>query len=367
MRLLALTFVLLGTLSVAESSSLSLSPRDEMMRRLSGQGPSENYNDELEQCDEDCEKYEKVAKFFVDKLAENTVACKWGGKTCSAMVSTTAVAACNAIGMGPASWFTWGCSLAVSGVSSMACTQICEIVKPTNLEEAVKQSKLAKLAHELAMRIAPMCLSEEEKKNHFLDDLDTLPDQTRCGLCVKEKDRWLLESCHKCKNKSSIWYSHGAVRACGKPKQLKYGERCNMLDTCLNCEPNPKTGKLEYGKWWAADKFACGIEKPSWKDGKTCWLGTSCKACINDATWWWGNWLVKCGKEPLWKDGSRCAAGSSCKMCKNSWSYWHGKLFTACGKEPCWGKNTKCWGTACRQCCNGSEQRWYWFGFGYCK
>merc|ERR1711879_36859 len=142
---------------------------------------------------------------------------------------------------GPASWFTWGCSLAVGGVSSMACTQICEIVKPTNLEEAVKKSKLAKLAHELAMRIAPMCLSEEEEKNHFLDDLDTLKDGTKCGKCVKEKDRWFIESCHKCKNKSSIWASHMNVRACGKPKQLKYGERCNMLDTCLNCETKTKS------------------------------------------------------------------------------------------------------------------------------
>jgi len=300
------------------------------LRRMLGQ-PSENYNDELEQCDVNCKMWEDVAK----QLIENTVSgahCSLGGSICSMTMGSVSTAACFAVGFGPINPTTWICTAAVGSIWSYACKEICKIVSDeSGYTEAAKKSKLTELAHKLAMQMAPMCLTEEEKKNDFIRSPieNPLPDQTRCGLCIKEKDRWLIESCHKCKNPSSIWYSHGAVRACGKPKGLQYGEKCNPLDTCLNC---PKVnGKVVHSMWWDAKKYACGEEPKKWIDGTTCFIGTSCRACINPATWWWSKMLVKCGN------------------------------------DPCWGKDTKCYGLHCRMCCNGVRQEWYMMGFGYCK
>jgi len=330
LTLLGTAFVTAGSAEAPQSKIPDGLLTEQRMRRLMAQQPSESYNDELEQCDMNCKFYESVARFLIDWVAENGH-CSASGQVCSLALGSASTAACLAVGFGPLNPLTWACTYAVGSIWSTACNQICAVVTPDSAREAAKESELAALAHRLAMQMAPMCLSEEEKKNDFIKPiLNPLPDQSRCGLCIKEKDRWLIESCHKCLNPSTIWKSHGGVRACGQPKQLKRGDKCNVLDTCLNCE-EVGAGQKQYSYWWDAKTYACGVEAKKWKDGTTCFLGTSCRACINEATWWVGKFLVKCGK------------------------------------EPCWGGGTKCYGTACRQCCSGSHQKWYWFGYGYCK
>lgn len=117
----------------------------------------------------------------------------------------------------------------------------------------------------------------------------------------------------------------------------------------------------------AASWQAFADSGPCWGDGKLCGLGTTCKVCCDDASWWGTKAMTACGKEPQWKDGARCAVGTTCKRCKNKATYWTSKMFTACGQERCLPKGRKCAkGTSCKRCCNGSKYKWK-KAMAYCK
>lgn len=49
----------------------------------------------------------------------------------------------------------------------------------------------------------------------------------------------------------------------------------------------------------------------TYEDGTHCFLGSSCNACINPATYWYGKAFTACGTEPKYPDGTRCLLGTS--------------------------------------------------------
>lgn len=59
-------------------------------------------------------------------------------------------------------------------------------------------------------------------------------------------------------------------------------------------------------------------------DGTVCLLGTSCNNCANQATYWYGAAISKCGIEPKYVDGTTCLVGLSCNNCQNPSTYWVG-------------------------------------------
>lgn len=99
-----------------------------------------------------------------------------------------------------------------------------------------------------------------------------------------------------------------------------------------------------------------------WADGKICGLGTTCKQCANEPTYWVGKLMTACGREPTWEDGALCGIGTTCNNCKNGHGYWYSKAMTACGTEQPWERGTYCLaGTSCNRC---KEPAQWWHDIG---
>ena len=108
----------------------------------------------------------------------------------------------------------------------------------------------------------------------------------------------------------------------------------------------------------------------AWPDGVACGLGTTCRNCYNQASWWWYLRFpfTYCGTEPKIRNGIPCLLGTTCNSCREPATWWPSKFFTACGTEPCWSSGIVCGlGTTDKMCCNGADCPWYQLGICTCK
>jgi len=316
-----------------------------------------SYEETLEECDDDCEKYEALALKAV-QMAFNP--CKASGKIATSLgigakVGALCTAVFNALAL---KICTWAAPMVTTMIVNTTCKQIVNMDK--NLSESVKNNKLVMFAHEIAVKVSPVCLSEQEKATKFGEVAanQLLADGTLCRKCLAPDDEKFFKSCRRCRNPHSWWY--GTLiqqQKCGTEPKWENGRRCALGTTCRACE-NKAT-------FWVTKAFtACGTEILS--DGTRCALGTTCKKCKNSPTMWYSKLFTACGTEPGFPDGTSCFPGTSCRRCRNTATWWNGdRPGHKCGKEPCWRRGKSC-RFNCRQCCNGYNRN-RWTGKGTCK
>lgn len=143
------------------------------------------------------------------------------------------------------------------------------------------------------------------------------------------------------------WYDIGSINKLDKGcYSYKDGRPCTKGTTCKYCTSSSTTNY--------DGTTRCGDPPKDFDNGKECDPKTSCERCKSNTTYKDDNGVIRCGTAPRdWDQGRICTPNTTCNRCASRTTYALNGI-TYCGPKPEWSNGRICaMGTTCAFCKNG--------------